>query len=217
MERNSCIFYRSFYDSIKELDPGQQVQIYNAIFQYEFEGVVPELKGIVKSIFTLIVPQLEANDKRYANGCKGGRPKNQNETKTKPKNNQELTKTKPNDNVNVNENDNVNVNEYYKDKKLNNIFKEFLNIRKKLKAVNSDRAIKMLITKLDKYDDDTKYKMIEQSIVHSWKDIYELKNAKATPGWFGKDFEEQVDPQKEKELERKIRGLWKIKGFIVIY
>ena len=108
MERESFIFYKSFYDSIKELDPKDQVQIYNAIFSYQFEGKLIDLKGVCKSIFTLIIPQLEANNKKYVNGCKGGRPKqNQIETKTKLNNNLEITKVKPNENDNVNENDNI--------------------------------------------------------------------------------------------------------------
>ena len=109
--RDSFIFYKSFYDSIKELDPQDQVQIYNAIFEYQFNCKEVELKGVCKSIFTLIIPQLEANNKRYENGKKGGRPK----TKTKPNNNLTETKTKPNvndnDNVNVNDNENVYVND----------------------------------------------------------------------------------------------------------
>ena len=214
MERNSCIFYRSFYESIKELDPEQQVKIYDAIFQYEFDGTIPELTGVCKSIFTLIIPQLEANDKKYINGCKGGRPKNnQNETKTKPNNNQNETKTKPNDNENVNDNDNVNVikeinkEKYFQNDLVNNLFAEFLQVRKKLKAVNSERAIKTLINKLNNYDDETKCKMIEQSIVSSWKDIYEIKGNKKVPGWYNQDLKEQVDPEKQAELERKIKGL----------
>ena len=88
MERESFIFYKSFYDSIKELAPEEQVQIYDAIFKYQFEAKEIELKGICKSIFTLIIPQLKANNKRYLNGLKGGAPKgNQNATKKQPKNN----------------------------------------------------------------------------------------------------------------------------------
>ena len=64
---------------------------------------------------------------------------------------------------------------YYANEKLNELFLEFLQVRKKIKAVNSDRAINMLINKLNNYDDETKIKMIEQSIVNSWKDVYELK------------------------------------------
>lgn len=110
--RESFIFYKSFYESIKELDAEHQVEIYNAIFKHQFEGIETDLKGISKSIFTLIIPQLEANNKRWENGKKGGRPKNQKKTEIKPNENQTITKVKANvnDNVNVNENDNDNVN-----------------------------------------------------------------------------------------------------------
>lgn len=67
---------------------------------------------------------------------------------------------------------------YYTNIELDTIFKEYLSLRKKLKAVNSERAIKTLIDKLSKYDDDTKIKMIDKSIVSSWKDVYELKEDK---------------------------------------
>ena len=92
MKRESFIFYKSFYESIKELAPEEQAQIYNAIFEYQFENKAVELKGVCKSIFTLIIPQLDANNKRYINGCKGGAPKgNKNATKKQPKNNQKTT------------------------------------------------------------------------------------------------------------------------------
>ena len=67
---NCFLFKKSFYESIKELDLLDQVQIYNAIFNYQFENEESELKGICKSIFTLIIPQLEANNKRYLNELK---------------------------------------------------------------------------------------------------------------------------------------------------
>lgn len=136
MKRDSFVFYKSFYDSIKELDPKDQVQIYNAIFQYQFDEKISDLKGVAKSIFTLIIPQLEANNKRYVNGCKGGAPKNnQNAKKEQPKINQKSTKNQPN--VNDNDNVNVNVNENDNDNNIyivedNNVFKEiidYLNLR----------------------------------------------------------------------------------------
>lgn len=67
---------------------------------------------------------------------------------------------------------------YFDNEEVNNIFVEFLEVRKKLKAVNSERAIKTLINKLNKYSDDIKFKMIERSVVNSWKDVYELKEEK---------------------------------------
>lgn len=95
--------------------------------------------------------------------------------------------------------------EYFANAELNSIFTEFINQRKKLKAVNSERAINTLINKLNKYDDETKYKMIENSIVNSWKDVYELKGNKKTgnkeiiPEWFDKKIEKEE--MKEEDLE----------------
>ena len=67
---------------------------------------------------------------------------------------------------------------YFESLKVNTIFVEFLELRKKLKAVNTERAINMLINKLNEYDEETQYEMIEQSIVNSWKGIFELKQNK---------------------------------------
>lgn len=85
-----------------------------------------------------------------------------------------------NTNINntINNNKENNKKKYYENEELNNIFTEFLELRKKIKAVNTERAINMLINKLSKYDDNIKMKMIEQSIVNSWKDVYELKENK---------------------------------------
>lgn len=153
MKRESFIFYKSFYESIKELDPLDQVQIYDAIFKYQFEAEEIELKGICKSIFTLIIPQLEANNKRYLNGLKGGAPKgNQNATKKQPKNNLELTKKQPNenDNVNVNENDNVNVN--VNDNGKNDIF-DFIqnNFGRMLRPVEIEEVLKWEDNEVTRY------------------------------------------------------------------
>lgn len=67
---------------------------------------------------------------------------------------------------------------YFDNEELNNLFLDFLDLRKKIKAVNSERAINNLLNKLNKYDDDTKIKMIDKSITNSWKDVYELKEEK---------------------------------------
>lgn len=79
---------------------------------------------------------------------------------------------------------------YFENEDLNNIFIEYLEMRKKMKAINSDRAINTLINKLSSYDDDMKYRMIEQSIVNSWKSIYEVKLSK-----------QEIRKLKEKEIE----------------
>lgn len=99
---------------------------------------------------------------------------------------------------------------YFDNDNLESIFKEFLEVRKKLKAVNSDRAIKTLLNKLNKYNDDIKYQMLENSIVNSWKDVYELKQQnnnyrkqpireEIVPDWFNKDIAVKEMSQEQKE------------------
>ena len=102
-----------------------------------------------------------------------------------------------------------NKNLYFDNDSLESIFKEFLEVRKKLKAVNSDRAIKTLLNKLNKYNDDIKYQMIENSIVNSWKDVYELKQQnnyrkqttreEVLPSWFNQNNESQQMTEQQKE------------------
>ncbi len=67
-ERNSFIFYRSFYESIRELPKDIQADVYDAICALALDGKEIEMSGIAKSIFILIKPQIEANNKRYASG-----------------------------------------------------------------------------------------------------------------------------------------------------
>ena len=106
MERESFVFYRSFYEGIKELPRDIQGEVLTAIMEYGLNGVTTEnQKPITKAMFALIKPQLDANNQRFENGRlgaehgkKGGRPR-----KEKPQENPNLT---PNVNVNDNVNDN---------------------------------------------------------------------------------------------------------------
>lgn len=126
--RDSFIFYRSFYEAIRDLPRDIQGEIYTAIMEYSLYGnETDNLKPIARSIFTLIKPQIDVNNKRFENGSKGGRPKksvtdiepkeNQTETKEKPKENQNVTKAKPNNNDNVNDNDDIKKESSNEDKK----------------------------------------------------------------------------------------------------
>lgn len=61
--------------------------------------------------------------------------------------------------------------------RLDSALQDFGKMRKELKAPLTERAKKMLLTKLEKLstDEDTQIKIIEQSIFHNWKDVYEIK------------------------------------------
>lgn len=104
-QRESFIFYRSFLESIEEAQPEEQLQLYRAIALYALNHEEPKLKGLVKSVWLAIKPQLDANFKRYLNGKKGGAPRGNSNARKQPKNNQKQP------NVNHNVNDNVNVND----------------------------------------------------------------------------------------------------------
>ena len=106
MKRDSFVFYRSFMESLTCFDDQTRLAVYDALTQYALNGIETELNGSALGIFKLIKPQIDANNRRFENGQKGGRLKNQTETKPKPKENQTETKVEPN--VNVNVNDNVN-------------------------------------------------------------------------------------------------------------
>lgn len=114
--RDSSIFYRSFYEAIKELPDLNKLEVYTAIFEYSFNFNEIELNGLSKTIFTLIKPQLEANKKRFENGTK---PK---KSKIEAKQKQNRSKIEANNNVNNNVNDNDNENINYKLGKNKNIF-----------------------------------------------------------------------------------------------
>ena len=111
--RDSFIFYRSFFEAVSYLDKEAQADCFSAICEYVLNEKEVELDGAAKALFISIKPQLDANNKRYENGCKGGRKKNEPEEKAKE--NQKETKAEPKENqketeVKANENENVNVN-----------------------------------------------------------------------------------------------------------
>ena len=102
MERESFVFYRSFFESIRDLPRDIQGEVLTAIIEYGLYGETTENpKPIAGAILKLVIPQIEANNKRYNNGKKGGRP-TKNKTEQEPKQNQNETKPKPNVNVNDN-------------------------------------------------------------------------------------------------------------------
>lgn len=106
------IIYASWLDAIEPLPDAVQKESLFAIVKYGLRGETMQGLGTTaKAIFTLVKPQIDANNARYENGCKGGAPKRGAE----PNNNQSVTKAGPNNNQSVTYNDNVNVNENVND------------------------------------------------------------------------------------------------------
>lgn len=76
IERDSCIMYRSFFESARGYDELTRLRIYEAIMNYMFYGVEEESEDpAVIMAMTLAGPVIKKSIVKYENGKKGGRPK----------------------------------------------------------------------------------------------------------------------------------------------
>lgn len=74
-KRDSFVFYRSFYDAICLLEPEQRVDAFLAICEYALDGTERPMTGAPAAILAIARANLDANQRKYENGKKGGRPK----------------------------------------------------------------------------------------------------------------------------------------------
>jgi len=98
------LIYRSFYEAIRLLPLQNQAEVWNAIFELGLNENEIKLEGISKTVMLLIKPQIEANIRRFKNGCKD--KTKQNESKTEAKQKQSVSKVEANNNNNINTNKN---------------------------------------------------------------------------------------------------------------
>ena len=107
MERDSYIFYRSFRKATKYFSKEDRCDFYDVLCDYSLDGTLPDLDSmppIVAAVLVTVIPQIDANNKRYIDGCKGGRPKKTSGFQVEEPNENENV----NDNVNEKENENEN-------------------------------------------------------------------------------------------------------------
>ena len=92
---------------------------------------------------------------------------------------------------------------YFDDLDLNNLFLEFLDLRKSLKAKNTDRAISLVLKKLEGLSKETQKEMLEQSIENSWKSVFPLKKQfnKEKPSLAKKYFPEMFEDKFKANLK----------------
>ena len=150
--RDNFIFYRSFYESAKTLRKSQRLDFYEAIFELALNGENKALSGVAQGMFALVQPQIEANNKRYQNGCK-----------PKAKHKQNASKSGANNNDNVNEN----VNENDKEKELE---KESSNSSSSNSLKESSTVIlTMMLDTGDEYE-------ITESMLKEWQQLHPKVN-----------------------------------------
>ena len=175
---NGFIFYRSFFDAIKDLPDEVRLQAYDAICNYGIDGVETDVEGFAKSILAMAKPQIDANAKRRENGKKGGeygtlgtdygklggRPKTPHSPVTEtphspvidnPPKEKEKVKEKEKEKVKEKEKEKekekvkVKEKQYFpNDEKLDESFKGYVESRRQLKKPMTDRAIDLAIKEL---------------------------------------------------------------------
>lgn len=126
--RESFVFYRSFYEAIKELEtPEERIELYEALCEYNFENKKIQFKfKNTKAMFKIMQPLIDNATARYIasveNGKKGGAPLGNQNARKYPKNNLK----QPKNNLNVNDNVNVNDNECERDHTSNPTLSEII-------------------------------------------------------------------------------------------
>lgn len=74
--RDSLVIYRSTVEAGNTLSEKQRLKFYESLFNYALDDIEPEgLNGTMKIFFELTKPLIDSNNRKYKNGCKGGRPK----------------------------------------------------------------------------------------------------------------------------------------------
>lgn len=101
--RDAYVMYRSFWEAIKDLPDKEIAEIMKAISEYALNDVEPNVDGVIATIFKLVRPQIDANNRKYENGCKGakygvlgGRPTKEKTDVGKKKSNDKISKDEVN-------------------------------------------------------------------------------------------------------------------------
>lgn len=202
---DSMVFYKSFYDAIQGLEPELRLEIYDAVMEYALYGEEPtELSLMANTVFTLIKPQIDANNRRKENAKKGGetggRPKKEEKETHRVIEEKPIGLSDENPNVNVNDNVNVNVNENVKGgtgEKRKRFIPPTLD---EVKAYCQERKNNVDPQKFFDYYEEGKWKDSRGEPVKNWKQkliTWEKKQPKTEPkqNWKGVsrpdiDFEE---------------------------
>ena len=72
-QKESFVFYRSFFEALSDLKDKERLALYDAICELALNENDTKLKGIAKTMFTLIKPQILSNTEKYKNGKKRGK------------------------------------------------------------------------------------------------------------------------------------------------
>ena len=199
-EINGCFATNKYFGDFFKLSNGRVSQIISDLsdkgyldIEYIYNGKEIQERHIkikrppYPEVFNKLNTYLE-NDNRVFNKLKGGY----------------LENDKDNNINNINNIDNnikkKDKKKYFDDEEVNDLFIEFLNQRKKLKAVNSDLAINKLISKIKGLPKQVQIETINESIINSWKGLFPRYKAKENvPEWFDANIEDEQPSDEDLE------------------
>lgn len=191
-------FYKSYYDCLQDLDKKDQYEMLDAMLDYIFKGKKPKLKGIKKTIWTIIEPNLNTSKNR--SNANSGAPKgNQNACKIREneEKNETIKKQSKNNQNSINDIKDISLSLSYSlssslsysnsniinNNILNKLFIEYIKLREDNDYVVSETVISRLINKLEKASsDEERQEMLEQAINGKWKDLYQIEPKKPSKG-----------------------------------
>ena len=88
----------------------------------------------------------------------------------------------------------IEYNYIYKSEKFQKTFSDFLEMRKSIKKPATNKAIEMIIIKLEKVNNEEQaIKMLERSIINNWQDVYEIRER-------GNDGSKNYKPNNKREV-----------------
>ena len=178
-------FYKSYHEALKDLPVEERKNMLLAIDEFVFENINPKFKGIEKTIWTLIEPNLTTSKNR-SNKNAGAPIGNKNAEKSKENEEEEKTNKKQSNNNQIPHDILMNKSYSYINNHISNIntnnnsiielFKEYIIIRINKKYNISETIIKRLINKLNEYgkNDKEKEEILLEAINGYWKDLYPL-------------------------------------------
>ena len=107
---------------------------------------------------------------------------------------------------------------YTSNETLKSSLNDFIEMRKKMKGFTT-RAFKLALNKLDELsnNDNEKIKIVNQSVMNSWKSFYELKEeTNKYPSWYKDGTQEKTKEDSIKSLEKAYQATVKMKNIGMI-
>ena len=214
-EIKSFTFYKNYYELLDNLPTKNKRKMLEIIVDYVFKDIEPEgLKGMDLAIWNNLKMPLDTSKNNSMRSLGNGAPTgNQNASK---KTNQKQTKNKPKTNQTGNQKQTNNISiflflisNYKFNNNINDLLKEYLEVRIKNKYTITESIVNRLCNKLIQYstNDEEKEEIILNAINGAWKDFYPLKKEKKEPNWLNKEIKvEEASIEEQEELERFLRG-----------